>query len=835
MVKFTVDQIHNLMYNQDRIRNMTVIAHVDHGKSTLTDSLIQKAGIISSKSAGTERYMDTKDVEKDRGITVKSTSISLYFDCAMKDGNIVGHVFNLIDSPGHVDFSSEVTAALRVTDGALVVVDCVEGCCVQTETVLRQAIQERIKPVLFLNKVDRNILELQVDGETMYQNFVKVIDNVNGIISTYQDDKMGSIELHPGAGNVAFGSGRECWAFTLDTFARMYSKKLNIAKDKMCSKLWGDWYYSPTEKKWKTEPKDAEGNPLKRGFVQFVMEPIMKLAKACMGNELDAIKQMAQGWSVELSSTDLELRGKYLLKTFMQKWIDAADTLLEMMVMHLPSPKEAQKYRYSYLYDGPLDDEAAIAIRDCDIDGPVMMYVSKQVPTSDKGRFYSFGRVFSGVVKTGMKVRMLGANWKPGSKYGEYEDNVSRTVLMMGRKTEFIPDVPAGNLCSLVGIDKYITKTGTITTSKEAHNIRNMKYSVSPVVRVAVKPKNPADLPKLIQGMVSLAKSDILVQCINDADTGQNIVCGSGELHVELCIDDLRKEFAKCEIITEDPFVTYKETISEQGSEAMAKSANAHNRLTCNAEPLSEEVVMDIDNGKIMGNMDPKERTKLLVAHSFDKHEASKIWAFGPEDDCPNMILDATKGNQYMNEIKDAMFLGFKIATEAGVLCHEGVRGMRINVMDTHLHADAIHRGASQVYPTARRVYYACQLKAAPRLQEPFFLCEVTCPNDVIGAVYSCLNQKRGEIIGEESIDNTPITIIRAYLPVAESFGFTSYLRSHTSGKAFPSCSFHHYGLMPSDPLSEIENPVTKAIREVRLRKGLKPVIEALSEYEDKL
>lgn len=220
----------------------------------------------------------------------------------------------------------------------------------------------------------------------------------------------------------------------------------------------------------------------------------------------------------------------------MQKWIDAADTILEMMVHHLPSPKVAQAYRFSYLYEGPLDDEAAVGIRDCAQDGPLMMYISKQVPTSDKGRFYSFGRVFSGVVGAGTKVRMLGPNYKAGSKYDVYEDSVSRTVLMMGRETKFIPDVPAGNLCSLVGVDKYITKTGTITTSKEAHNIRNMKYSVSPVVRVAVKPKNPADLPKLIKGMVALSKSDVLVQCINDADTGQNIICGSGELHVELCI-----------------------------------------------------------------------------------------------------------------------------------------------------------------------------------------------------------------------------------------------------------------------------------------------------------
>merc|ERR1712232_580071 len=823
-------------YNSDLIRNMSVIAHVDHGKSTLTDSLIAKAGIIAMKAAGDDRYMDTRDDEKERGITIKSTGVSLFFDCTMKDGNKLGHLFNLIDSPGHVDFSSEVTAALRVTDGALVVVDCVEGVCVQTETVLRQAMQERIKPVLFVNKVDRNILELQVDGETMYSNFIRVIANVNGIISTYEDEKMGDLELHPGIGNVAFGSGKECWAFTLKRFAEMYAKKFKMEDEKMMSKLWGDWFFSAKEKKWKTEGTDAEGKPLKRAFAQFVMDPVIKLARAAMANEYETIKTMSKVMEVTLTSADLELRDKHLLKAVMQKWINAADTILEMMVFHLPSPKTAQKYRYSYLYEGPVDDECAKAIRDCDQEGPLMMYISKQVPTSDKGRFYSYGRVFSGKVSTGLKVRMLGANFKPGSKADTYSGNVQRTVLMMGRKTEFVSEVPCGNLAALVGIDKYISKTGTITTSEEAVNIRNMKYSVSPVVRVAVKPKNPGDLPKLIQGMNRLAKSDPLVLCINDEETGQNIVCGPGELHVEICINDLINEYAQIPIIQSTPVVSYKETVSEEGKEAMSKSANKHNRLTCHAEPITEDLAQDIENEKITMKMEPKERIRALVdKHEWDKAEAVKIWSFGPDNEGPNVIMDATKGCQFMNEIKDSMVTGFQVVTSNGVLCDEAVRSMRINVNDTTLHPDSIHRGGGQIIPTSRRVFYACQYVSQPRLQEPFFLVEITCPNDVSGSVYSCLTQKRGEIESEESIANTPITMIRAYLPVAESFGFTGYLRSHTAGQAFPNCSFHHWGLMTSDPLAEAENPVNKIVKETRIRKGLKPEVQALNHYEDKL
>lgn len=253
---------------------MCVIAHVDHGKSTLTDSLIAKAGIIASKAAGEARYTDTRDDEKERGITIKSTGVSMYFEYDLHDqGNVQPFLLNLIDSPGHVDFSAEVTAALRITDGALVVVDTVEGVCVQTETVLRQAMQEKIKPVLMVNKIDRSILELKLGGEEMYQNFIRVTDMVNVIIDTYQAEDMGSLILDPAIGSVAFGSGKDCWAFTLTKFARIYEKKFKTEYKKLMPKLWGDNFFNPITKKFQKD-STADGKILKRAFAQFIMDPI---------------------------------------------------------------------------------------------------------------------------------------------------------------------------------------------------------------------------------------------------------------------------------------------------------------------------------------------------------------------------------------------------------------------------------------------------------------------------------------------------------------------------------------------------------------------------------
>ncbi|RYY33872.1 hypothetical protein EON62_03805, partial [archaeon] len=463
------------------IRNMSVIAHVDHGKSTLTDALVCKAGIISAEKAGTARFTDNRADEAERGITIKSTGVSMYFEydlpmeklrdavdnaegnndeagmaaaaarlAAAETGSAAGEavdaaaaeeaakvaeesgikisersfLINLIDSPGHVDFSSEVTAALRVTDGALVVVDCIEGVCVQTETVLRQAIGERIRPVLMLNKVDRCIMELQLPPEEAYRGFVKAIENVNVIISTYHDAALGDIQLDPLRGKVAFGSGYHQWGFTLKKFATMYAKKFATSRYKMLRRLWGDMFYNK-KGEWKKGDLSSD-KEWKRGFTGMILDPIYQLTDAITTEKKDKYEKMMAAMNIVLKNDEKDLTGKALLKRVMQKWLPAGDAILEMIVLHLPSPRDAQKYRTDMLYEGPLDDKAAIDMRNCDSKGALMMFVSKMVPTSDPGRFYAFGRVFSGKVTTGAKVRIMGPNYVPGKNTELWVKNIQR-------------------------------------------------------------------------------------------------------------------------------------------------------------------------------------------------------------------------------------------------------------------------------------------------------------------------------------------------------------------------------------------------------------------------
>jgi len=758
MVNFTVDQMRGLMDHASNIRNISVIAHVDHGKSTLTDSLVQKAGIIASSKAGDMRYTDTRDDEKERGITIKSTAISMYFEMEKEDLEAIAQrtdgnefLINLIDSPGHVDFSSEVTAALRVTDGALVVVDCVDGVCVQTETVLRQALTERIKPVVIINKVDRALLELQVTKEDLYQSFCRTIESVNVIISTYNDKALGDLQVYPEKGTVAFGSGLHGWAFSLRNFATRYAKKFGIDKAKMMDRLWGDNFFNPKTKKWTKKGTDDDGKTLDRAFNMFVLDPIFKIFEACMNHKTASLMPMLEKLEISLKSEEKDLEGKALLKVIMKKFLPAGDSLLEMIVINLPSPETAQKYRVETLYEGPMDDESAIAIRDCDPKGPLMLYVSKMVPTSDKGRFYAFGRVFSGTVKAGPKIRIQGPNYQPGSKSDSNIKSVQRTVLMMGRTVEPIEDCPAGNIIGLVGIDQFLLKSGTLTTAENAHNMKVMKFSVSPVVQVAVEVMNANDLPKLVEGLKRLSKSDPCVMTwINE--TGEHIVAGAGELHLEICLKDLEEDHAGVPLKKSAPVVGYRETIQAKSSmTALSKSQNKHNRIWMESEPLVEELSKDIENGKVNPRDDVKIRGRYLAdEYGWDITDARKIWCFGPEGTGPNLLVDTTKGVQYLNEIKDSCVAAFQWATKEGVCCEENMRGTRFNVMDVTLHTDAIHRGGGQIIPTTRRVVYASALLSQPGLQEPVFMVETQCPETALGGIYSVLNRKRGMVFSEE-------------------------------------------------------------------------------------
>lgn len=830
MSSYTVNKIQDCMSRPTNIRNMSVVAHVDTGKTTCTDSLLNKAGFISNESTGEKRGTDTRADEQERCITIKSTGISLHYelnDSLVPPGsNGNNFLVNLIDSPGHMDFSSEVTAALRVTDGCLVIVCCVEGIKVQTETVLRQALEEMIKPVLMFNKLDRLIMELQLTGEEIYQRLNSHLKEVNDFISD-NNTKMPKILLNPSVGNVTFGCGKMGWGFTLPMIADKWKDKLEVdmTREKFTELLWGENYINPAQGKFYTSP--GEGRV--RTFVHFALNPIMRVFNVYKEDNEQKISKMLDRMKIKLLSS---VKPKDRLKITMQKFMHCADALLEMIILHLPSPIEAQKYRVDHLYSGPKDDEYAEGIRNCDPNGPLVMYVSKLFPSKDLSRFYAFGRVFSGSV-TSSKVYIQLPEYTVGDKHNYYYEKIQQVVIMMGDEPKSIQQCPAGNTIALMGIDKFIQKSATITSSLQTHNIRSMVFKVSPVVSAAIKCKSGADLPKLINGLKLLNKSDPLCLVKHDKNTKEIVIYGAGELHLEICLQDLQTMFARgVEIEISPPVVPLSETvIGISDRDCLAKSSSKLNRIYMKASSVKSDLVKELEENSINDNTSIVDRSAFFRKYEWSNDESKKIKGFSNNN--TNLLVDSTRAVQYLDKTIDTITSTFRANAEAGPLCGEEMVGVKFDLVDATFHSDNAHRGAGEIAPPTRRSMFASFYTAEPRLMEPIYLAEIQCPTEYIGQVYNVTGMRGGTVI-DEIPKGHGLHIIKAYIPVLNSFGYTSELLGSTSGNAFATLVFSHKEIIESDPFI----PGTRAynlVRETRKRKGMNVELPPLSHYLDKL
>jgi elongation factor 2 len=814
-----VDQATQVMRDPHRIRNISIIAHVDHGKSTLTDSLVSRAGIINSKEAGDKTFTDNRDDEKERGITIKSTAVSLPISFPRNDEEAKFYLVNLIDCPGHVDFSGEVTAALRLTDGAVVVVDCVEGVCVQTEVVLRQALAERIVPVLFMNKVDRMFSELDADLESIYQTFCRTIESVNAHISLFQDEESSSgsdFFVDPVGGSVAFGSGLYNWGFTLDTFAEFYSNNTGVPKEKWMSRLWGDKFYNTVTQKW-SKSLNANSKDQVRGFCEFVLKPIRKvLLDLQAGNTESVIKKLKSNGTVFEAGFEKDVGSvkRDVIRAVMSRWIPASEALLNMIINRLPSPIQAQKYRAETLYAGPLDDVCAIDISSCNASGKVMAYVAKMVPNDDGTRFIGVCRIFSGTISRADKLRVISS-----SSSVESQVVVQRAHLFVGSETISLDDAPCGMIVGLSGLEKCLVRSGTITSDPEAHPFKMMNFSVAPVVRMAVSAVNAKDSKKVVEGLRKLERTDPLLQVFVDEKTDECIIAGAGELHLEICISDLSRFLDGLGIKLSNPIVPFVETITASSDfVCLTKSQNKLNHLMAKVVKLDEAMTSQLEKC---------ESKNDLVSSSTD---LKKVWATSSG----NMLMDGTKGVQGLSTIKPSVVKAFE-ELHGGVLCDEPIRGMRVDLVDCKIHSDNAHRGFNQIAPASKALFQACQLSGGPQLMEPMYEVSIRVPRAQLSGVYVCLARRKAEVLKTDEVGTNGLMFdVNAHLPVRESFGFTEMLRAETSGQAFPQLNFSHWKVVDGNPLEE-GTLANTLVQEVRKRKGLSDKLPTLEDFHTKL
>ncbi len=710
-------KILELMKNPEKIRNIGIVAHIDHGKTTMTDSLLSGAGMISNELAGKLRVMDFHEDEQERGITIDSANVNMVHNVDDED-----YLINLIDTPGHVDFSGEVTRAMRATDGAVVVVCAAEGMMPQTETVLKQALRERVKPVLFINKVDRLMKELKLTGEQMQERFIKIINSVNKYIdSIVPEEFKGKWMVSVQDGSVAFGSAKDRWSINFNTM-----KKYGITFSDIV---------------------DAYSN--------------------------DKINEIAAKAPLHRA-------------------------ILNMVVRHTPNPVQAQEYRIPKIWPGDLESEEGKSLQNADPNGPTIFVVTKIVVDPQAGEIAG-GRLFSGTLKKGQELNMIIAK-KPVK--------VQQVNIYKGSQRIIVDNVPAGNIVGLAGL-KGVT-AGETLTSKEIEPFESIKHIFEPVVTESIEAKKPADLPKLIEVLRTVQKEDPTIKVEINEETGQHLLSGMGELHLEVIANRIKTEKG-VDITASPPIVVYRETVTKHSKTSEGKSPNKHNIFFMEVEPLEDPVYNAIKEGEISEGRLKKKNEQLW----------KKLQALGvPNDEARQykqiykgcVLQDRTKGEVHIGEVIEMVSDAFEQIVDAGPLAREPCLKMKVMLVDTKLHEDAIHRGPAQVYPAVRDAIRSCMQDAKTVLYEPVQILQIEAPIKHMGDVTKMVQSKRGQMINvEQDVDHVSM---RVKLPVAEMIGLAGDLRGATEGRGTFALVDQAFERTPT----EIQN---KVIRQIRDRKGL--------------
>ena len=723
MVDDKTKKIQALMHKQDYIRNIAIAAHIDHGKTTFSDNLLAGAGMLSEETAGKQRVLDFHEDESTRGITIDSASVSMVHTVGGED-----YLINLIDTPGHVDFGGDVTRAMRAVDGCIILTCAVEGVMPQTETVVRQALKELVKPALFINKVDRLIKEVKLTPQEMEKKFISIIDHVNTLIHDIAPEGYKEKwKVGVGEGSVAFGSAFHNWALSFP-----YMKKKGIT------------------------------------FKEVI--------------------EAYQGTDEEISQKTKALAKKAPLH----------EIVLKMTVDHHPNPVDAQKYRIQKIWHGDLDSELGKFLTNCDPKGPPVFVPIKIVVDKHAGEVAA-GRLFSGTIKQGDEVYM---------NLAKRNVRIQQVSVYKGAQRVIVEGVPAGNIVGVVGLKDVFT--GETVSSKPIEPFEAIKHLFEPVVTKSIEATKAADLPKLVEVLKQIKKEDPSIKIDINEQTGESLMSGMGELHLEIIENRIKTEKG-LDVRTSPPIVVYRESVGKESPAIEGRSPNKHNSFFLKVQPLEEEVYEAIKNGDLV-----EKRIKKK-----DQEIANKLSELGwGGDEIRNVreiykgsiFLDETRGEVHIGEVIEMALDAFEMVMDTGPLAREPCMKLKVSLVDIKLHEDAIHRGPAQVYPAIREGLRDAIHKASPALFEPLQVNLIEMPDKFLGAITKLVGGKRGQMMNvEQEGSNAKMT---AKLPVAEMIGWSNDLRSATEGRGVSSIQDQQFEKVPTNMQDDI-------IRKIRSRKGL--------------
>src|SRR3989338_4303276 len=719
-----IEKVARITKNPKFIRNICTSAHIHHGKTALTDNLLAAAGHMASKYAGDlEEGMTTwqhKD-EQERLMTVDAANVSMAHEY-----NDHEYLINLIDTPGHVDFGGNVTRAMRAIDGTVVLICAVEGIMPQTETVVRQALRERVKPVLFINKVDRLVKELKLSPEKIAERIMALVvefNNMVGRIAETQYKEQWKVNVQDGG--VAFGSARENWALS---FPYMHKKNVKFS-------------------------------------------------------DILRIYEMEEAERKEWVWNNAPLH----------------EVILDMVIKHLPDPVDAQIYRIPKIWHGDPESQFGKDLIASNPDGKVAFVITRIVIDPRSGKDISAGRLFSGTLRSGMEVYLNNAKQK---------QRIQNVYIYNGIKPEIMESLPAGNVLAISGVLGFAGETITLEPEQ---TFEELKHIFEPVITKAIEPKKSADLPKLIEVLRKVSREDPSIKVEINEETGQNLISGMGELHLEIIENRIITEKG-VEVKTSPPIVVYRETITKPSPEIEGKSPNKHNKLYFKVEPLEPEIVAGIKEGKLpegrLRKKDDQVVPFLREECGWDAKKANMVKAFFNG----NMFMDQTRGIVYINEIMEMVLDMFEDVMKAGPLAKEPCTNVKVIFKDCTLHEDAIHRGPAQTYPAVREGIRGAMMQAGPVMFEPLQIMRIEAPTEYTGDITKLVTSKRGQLLDMNQEGDQ--VVVKAKLPVGEMLGWSSDLRSATEGRGSSSLMDQMFEKLPF----ELQEKIRRGIIQ---RKGL--------------
>ena len=709
--------ISKLMKQQDKIRNIAIAAHIDHGKTTFSDNLLAGAGMLSEEIAGKQRALDFHEDESARGITIDSASVSMIHNVDGED-----YLINLIDTPGHVDFGGDVTRAMRAVDGCIILTCAVEGVMPQTETVVRQALKELVKPVLFINKVDRLIKEVKLTPEEMEKKFIGIINHVNELIENIAPEGYKEKwKVGVGEGTVAFGSAFHNWALS---FPWMKEKGITF-KDVI----------------------DAYQN--------------------------DDYKELA-------------------------KKAPLHEVVLAMSVQHHPNPVDAQKYRIPKIWHGEIDSDLGKNLTSCNPKGQPAFVPIKIVVDKHAGEVAG-GRLFSGSLKQGDEVYM---------NLSKKAVRIQQVSVYKGAQRVIVDEVSAGNIIGVVGLKDVFA--GETVSKEPIEPFEAIKHLFDPVVTKSIETKKAADLPKLVEVLKQIGKEDPSIKVEINEQTGESLISGMGELHLEIIENRIKTE-KELDVNTSAPIIVYRETVNKESDAFEGRSPNKHNSFFIKVEPLEDDVYNAIKEGDI-----PETRIKKKN-EEISKRFSELGWSGDEIRNIRdvykgNVFMDETRGEVHMIEVIEMILDAFEMVMDAGPLAREPCTKMKVSIVDIKLHEDAIHRGPAQVYPAVREGITGSMRKASPSLLEPLQIHVIESPDSFMSAVTKLVGGKRGQLL--EVKQDAGSAEVRAKLPVAEMIGWSNDLRSATEGRGVSSLADQLFEKVPTSLQDDV-------IKKIRSRKGL--------------